>query len=313
MTASRSFSVSVAMLVLLVAAATGVAATARPAAVEFDLKSGRLTLKSRGAPLSEIVQRIGERVGFETILVGDLDTPVNASFTNMPVLPILNELLRDADRVLVYAPRDEDAKDRVIVKLWVFEASQAMVGPAVVNSPRQAALDDDLQDDFQQGDAKTRSEAVLMLANAGANEQVLGALIEALQGDEDALVRTRAATALGKLGDERSVPALELALSDEHGTVRTQAIHALGQIDSQYATMVLGNVLLQSIDTSERVVAAWGLSRQDTPLAHEYLDMVADDPDEQVRAASKKRTDGTRPKTIDMPARRDRLGAESTR
>lgn len=310
--ALRSISVLVCVLVFVFTATTGATAPERVTDIELDVKAGRLTFEARGAPLSEVVQRIGKRAGFETILVGDLDAPVDASFTNMPVLRVLNELLRENDRVVVYAPRNEDARDRIIVKLWVFESKQA-AADADVMMTRKTELRKTFESDPQAANDKRRSEAVLMLANDGPEEQVLEALIEALQGDENALVRTRAATALGRLGDERSVPALESALSDEHGSVRIQVIHALGQIDSDHATTALGNVLLQSTHTSERVVAAWGLIKRDTPIAREYLDAVADDPDEQVRAASKGSAGVTPSKSRELLEQRGQLGAERTR
>jgi len=310
--ALRSISVLVCVLVFVSTATTSATAPERLTDIELDVKAGRLTFEARGAPLSEVVQRIGKRAGFETILVGDLDAPVDASFTNTPVLRVLNELLRENDRVVVYAPRNEDARDRIIVKLWVFE-SRRVAADADVMMTRKAALGDKFDDDPQAADEKRRSEAVLMLANDGPEDQVLEALIEALQGDENALVRTRAATALGRLGDERSVPALESALSDEHGSVRIQAIHALGQIDSEHATTALGNVLLHGTDTNERIVAAWGLIRRDSPIAREYLDAIADDPDEQVRAASKRSGVGSRSKSTGLPEQRGQLGAEHAR
>lgn len=256
---------------LLLAAMTSVAEN-----IEIDMEADLLTVEVRDAPLSEVVRAIGERAGFETMVVGDLDMPVNAAFTGVPVREALDRLLGDTNRVIV------SGADRAIARVWLL-GSGGTADDIVVTEPEHEILDADLR----HPDAKTRSEAVLKLANLGATEPVLAALIRVLLEDEDALVRSRAAIVLGKLGDERAVPALESALSEEHGSVRAQVIHALGLIDGENATLALGDVLLHSTDNTERVIAAQALARQDTELARQYLDAVADDSDQQVRAASR--------------------------
>jgi HEAT repeat protein len=100
-------------------------------------------------------------------------------------------------------------------------------------------------------------------------------------------VRARAAIAIGALGDQRGIDALESALLDEHSSVRIQAINALGQLGGERASIALGNVLIESgRATMERVLAAQALWRHESVIARSYLDIGATDPNKQVRKAS---------------------------
>ena len=280
--------------------------------LRIHLEAGLLTLETERVSVAEIVGAIGKRVGFEIIIVGDLGTPVTVSFEKVPVREALEKLLRDTDRILVYGKRDQNTGYRAIDKLWVFEKSRV-----ALNSRRrggdQAAFETVFRDETRHPDARTRSLAIFRLSNDGATEPTLAALTEALLGDENALVRSRAAIALGKLNDERIVPALESALSDDHVTVRAQAIHALGEIDSMYAAMVLGDVLLHGTDDRERVIAAWALAKHNSQLSNQYLDAVVNDPDQQVRAASKRKRGRRKYQVIQLRARQEWLGPENVR
>jgi hypothetical protein len=273
--------------------------------LRIHLDAGLLTLEAQGVPLGEVIGAVGELAGFETILVGDLDSSVTASFTGLPVWGALEQLLGNTNRIVVYNEAERSA-DRVVVRLWLLASSDA-VGDPIILTPEQDIFDDNLQ----HTNAKTRSLAVLRLGNAGASDEVLEALAQALRGDEDPLVRTRAANALAKLGDERAVPVLESALLDEHSTVRTAVIHALGQIGGESATIALGELLLHSTNSRERVVATWGLASQDSPVAREYLDAVANDPDKQVRAASTRPPKRANSGVVEVPLEGEKWGAES--
>jgi HEAT repeats len=134
-------------------------------------------------------------------------------------------------------------------------------------------------------DGKIRSQAVLRLTQAGATEDALDQISQVLREDTDPLVRSRAAIALGSLGDRRGLAALEAALADRSFSVRVQAIQALGQIGGEQAAQVLGDVLLYERDAKMRALAALALHREGSPRAQRLLDAAADDPDQQVRSA----------------------------
>lgn len=278
-----------------------------PGSFELDVESDLLTLDANDAPLSEVVRAIGERVGFETKFVGDLAATVSASFTGVPVSDGLERLIRDINRVVLYAAPREGTNDRAVAQLWLFTSNGA-AGSNFASAAEPVALDD-----VWQAEDKTRADAILRLANSDAAEDVLERLAQALRDDEDAFVRSRAATALGALQDERAVPALESALEDEHASVRSQAIDALGRIGGERATMALGDVLLYSAQRMERIRAAWALGRQDTELAQSFLDAVANDPDMLVWMASSVPPGRAQGPIVEAPADAEQRGSDTIR
>lgn len=252
-----------------------------PGEFELVLRDGRVTLEAARAPLAAVIEAIAAQAEFEAIMTGDLDLPTTISLNDAPLPVALDALLRGIDRFIVYAPARPDAAQRVLQRLWLFAPSAAPPGEAAV------ADVEPLFEHLDHEDARIRSEALLRLAGAGgATAEVLDHLGAALKNDNDALARSRAAIALGKLADRRALSLLESALEDEHRTVRLQATHALAQIGGEGATGLLGDILLHSSESAQRVVAAAGLWRQDTEQAQRFLDAVADDSDQQVRAAA---------------------------
>ncbi|HEY8413189.1 MAG TPA: HEAT repeat domain-containing protein, partial [Pyrinomonadaceae bacterium] len=70
--------------------------------------------------------------------------------------------------------------------------------------------------------------------------------LRALLADRDAAVRKRAALAVGRIGDERSVPALTALLKDPDGDVRAMAAFALGEVESLSGAAPLVEILKNS-------------------------------------------------------------------
>jgi hypothetical protein len=284
--------VSVIATVTIAAGSTG--ANPDSADIRIEMKAGSLTLETRGAPLDEVMRRIGELAGFKTILFADFVKPklVSVSFDNIPVREAVERLLGNTNRIIFYAPAGIGAQDHVISQVWLLGSSRS-AGNDEAGDGESIGLTEDLHHE----EGKIRSEAVLRLSNQAelglSNEDaaghVLDRLTQVLQEDQDALVRSRAAIALGALRDEGAVLALESALLDEHSSVRSQAINALGQIGGERATMTLGNILLNdSADKTERVMAAQALWKHDSETARRYLRTGANDADVQVRSASSK-------------------------
>jgi len=279
-------------------AAMGIAAVSasvdsNAADIRMEMKVGLLTLEARNAPLYEVVQKVGELAGFKTILVVDFDEPqrVTASFEDVPVVEAVTRLVDDTNRIIFYTTSENSIEEPIISQVWLLGSSNSTTEP-VASERESIILDDGLEHD----EGKTRSESVLRLstqavpglATKDAQEHVRNKLIHILQTDQDALVRSRAAIALGALRDEKAVLALESALLDEHSSVRSQAINALGQIADDRAANALGNILLYGKSKIERVMAAQALWKQDSEIARDYLRIGANDGDEQVRLASSK-------------------------
>jgi len=284
-TRRRSWSrVAVAVYVMLtspgVAAVVGSQSTLL-AHIEIQVDAGLLSLEAQDSALVDVVKAISERAGFETVLVGQIAGQVTSSFSRVPVPEALERLLSGIDHVVLYARADEEGTARVVSQLWLLgmsgEPGDDPIG--VAEGGTRAVVPPDTG-------GKERSEHLLRLTREGATDEVLDTLGNALRWDREPLVRTRAAMALGKLGDGRAVPALEFALADEHRSVRLQAIQALSQIGDEAATLVLGDVLLHGEGTKQRILAARSLWRHDTEVARAFLAEAANDPNEQVRRAA---------------------------
>ncbi len=268
--------------------------TPSSADIQIEIKDGSLTLEAHEAPLYEVMRVIGELAGFKTILVEDFIEPplVNVSFDNTTIQEAVERLVGDTNRIIFYAPAGNEAEHRVISQVWLLGSSDA-ADDDMASEGETIVLAEDLQHE----EGKIRSEAVLRLSSKAVlglskkddKAHVLARLTRMLQEDQAALVRARAAIALGALRDERAVFALESALLDKNSSVRSQAINALGLIGGERATTVLGNILLYgSADKTERVMAAQALWKHDSEAARRYLLTGTYDTDEQVRLASSK-------------------------
>lgn len=276
--------------------------------VSINAHEQKLTIEINDARLDEIVTALGEYLDFETLVIGDYSRSktITARLKSLPVSAAVERIVANANSLIVYSSVDVNDATRRITQVWLLEseADFTIAAPAAstsnnaVNSqPRESAPDPGLAS----ADSRKRSYAVLRLArdfnadrdNSDTYEVTLAELTRALLYDPDPLVRTRAATALGRARDRRAVSALQSALSDEHLSVRNQAINALGNIGGTAAITILGGVLTSDgvINDTERAIAAQVLWRQDSDVARYFLKKGAADSNRQIRELS-----NTRPK-----------------
>ncbi len=319
-----------ALSAAIVALATGastatepVDAGVAPAGFELELKAGLVTIEARDAPLSEIVRAIGDHAGFEIILMDDIDIPLSASFQDLSVEDALERLLQDADWVVTYGLPEQGTTNRVITRLLVFESTGAAVdavldaaSPAEPGAAAGSLADDAgsaMSDDPEQPDENERARIMLGLANSGATPEVLATLTQALQGDDSAWVRGRAATALGFLQDEHAVSDLAWALGDENASVRMQAVQALGRIGGDRAIWALGVALVNGTTSMERIQAGWALGKQNSELARYLLEGAAGDPSDLVYRSSLTPPTPARGRAAELPTEIERRGTHDLR
>ena len=209
---------------------------------------------------------------------------------NQSVREVVERLLNNTNRVIFYSPAKNGAQQSVISQVWLLDSS-SLPGGVISDDEKPIAFSSDLQHD----DGKLRSEAALRLSRQatigllkeGDKGQVIDQLSQMLLEDQDPLVRSRAAIALGVLRDERAVLNLKSALQDQHSSVRSQTTVALGQIGGDQAIEALGTILLnKNAKITERIIAAQSLWKQDSKMAQNYLKAATEDADEQVRLAS---------------------------
>ena len=135
--------------------------------------------------------------------------------------------------------------------------------------------------------AKVRRSAIVDLARLVA-QQPTASMTEALQkalGDEDPIVRTEAAYALGDAQATPALASLLMAVDDEHARVRQAAIESLGRIGDSRATSRLMRALRDD-RPDVRFQAIIALGRVAPADARDALLDTARDPDSNVRYIS---------------------------
>jgi len=248
--------------------------------IRIELNDGLLSAEFHDVPLPQVLIEIGKLAGFKVVQVADFDDfpRIDSKFEMLPVQVAVERLVANTNRILFYSQSEGAESQRVLSQLW-------LLGPGEAGADTTQHVE--AVGGLQHEEPVVRSQAVLRLVQQQDGEAVLEKLAILLQTDQDPLVRSRVAIALGALGDERAVSELESSLLDPNFSVRVQSITALGQIGGERATMALGGILLDhAVDPLERVVSAQALWKQDSEIAQGFLEAGSSDSNEQVRAAS---------------------------
>jgi hypothetical protein len=269
------------LLAVLLASRGGMAA-AGATGIRVELNDGLLSADFHNAPLPQVLAEIGKVAGYRLIQVADFDDfpRIDGSFVKQPLQAAVERLVANTNRILFYSRGTGVDSRRVLSQVWLLGPGEAGV---------DTTQSTEVVIGLQQEEPLIRRQELLRLVQQEGEEAVLEKLSVLLLTDQDSLVRSRAAIALGTLQDERAVTDLESALQDAHFSVRVQSMTALGNIGGDRATMALGSVLLNdSLDPLERVTAAQVLWKQDSDIAKGYLQAGSNDANEQVRDASRK-------------------------
>ena len=242
------------------------------AAIEVELRDGLLTLNASGAPLADVIRRIGNEAGFETLVYAEPERLVTRSMTDVPLEQALGELLQDVSNVITFDRSAAPAR----VRLYGTAATGAAATPG---TPEPAVI-------TRQLDSETDSRITAIHGEAAQGDlEAREELTRLLREDTDPAVRSRAAAALGEIGDPTVVPVLQIGAGDSEQIVRLRAIRALAAIKDDQSTQVLADVLFSHPDTRTRLLAVWALRQQDTPLARSYLEASRTDGNTLVRQA----------------------------
>ncbi len=159
----------------------------------------------------------------------------------------------------------------VALRSKVVAALAKLKDPRIV--PALFALKDDPQ-------TPIRKRAVMALGQLRA-ASAISVLADALQSDRSNEVRAAAASALGSIGDKRSIPDLEAALRDE-SNVRCRAVMALGTIGNAASLPALFAMLKDPVP-QVRYHAVSALVKVGDKRAIEPLAVLLDDDDATVR------------------------------
>jgi HEAT repeat protein len=176
-------------------------------------------------------------------------------------------------------PRRHDASVDAVDRLAVRDA--AVADPA--KDPNALSPDDVTESvrlALADSDANARADAVSALGNARDDHEAAALAYGALS-DADPAVREEAAYALGEIGGEMSLRALEQALEDPDPDVRASAIEALARIGGDQSAQSLSAVL-DDPDPSMRAAAVDALGEIAGDTAMRLLQRAAADEEERV-------------------------------
>ncbi len=278
------------LIALLFACGSGTAVAAEPSTtgpgnVQVDIRNGLLTLDAHGAPLETVLNAIGKEATFDVVIDADLDSSVNRSFSGLPVDQSLRRLLDGASFVMVYSGSG-DAKRLTLLHVYAGAGTAGVkaVRPQVttVEESLQADMEGWIRTRLESTDRGTRIVAVRRLTQL-ESEVAVGIAAQVLEYDDDPIVRGQAAATLGKLAGNGASRVLEAALADDVPSVRMHAVKALGAVRDEYATKVLGQVLLQHRDAQMRLAAARELAGIATETSERFLKAATLDKDAEVR------------------------------
>ncbi|HEY9797045.1 MAG TPA: HEAT repeat domain-containing protein [Leptolyngbyaceae cyanobacterium] len=157
-----------------------------------------------------------------------------------------------------YHPLMVDIIDR-IYKFWQSYLRASFIKSIVVASGQvNSLMSQRLQKSLNHSKSDVRSRAAWALGKIG-NAQAVDALIAALN-DSKSNVRRQAAEALGKIGNAQAVDALIAALNHFDCDVRSTAVWVLGEMDNAQAVEAL-IAALNHFDCNVREVAAEALGK----------------------------------------------------
>lgn len=226
------------------------ASAARPV-IAVDVRGGAVTLLAENAPLVEVLTRIGQEAGFRVVVTGDLERATTQSFQNVPVPAALKRLAGDLSYLMIFEDRAAGAGAPVLREIKLYASGRGAVGRDAGGRRADAAPRLEMPN-LDHLSAAGRRSAVRDLARPGGE----AALAEILRNNPDPDVRSQAATALGRLGQETAVPALAAAVSDSHPVVQLRAVRALDEIGGARAAQVLKAVAHKSENQRVRAAAA---------------------------------------------------------
>ena len=244
--------------------------------VQFD--NGLVTLEAEGVPLEDLLDALARAADFRLVKVGDLSAPVTRSMHGVALDSAVRRLLGNHTVVMIYA--SGSGGQRRLAELRIYADDR--LPPPVPDGPD---VEKRLLAALQQPDPALRRGA-LSMADALDDEVAIAILGEVLERDQDPRVRADAASALGRIGGDQAVQALEGGLGDGDPGVASAIARALGRAGGERATLVLEQMVMGDEDPKIRAIAVQTVASLRTPGAREVVEAAAEDENDHVRRAA---------------------------
>ena len=252
-------------------------AASSESAVTLDFRDGRLSVSASQVPIVELLQLVGDRVGFDVIAYGDFsDHSVSLTFSDLPPAEAVKKLLLDTSAIVSYGKAADPGKQPPISKIFLLGIGTAQSSPIRINTLESGLQNSQRLDEIQSSDAESRI-ASIERTEGFSDEITLENLAFALQHDPDPEVRLKAITALEKIGGSSAVDVLESGLGDQQAEVREKLVQTLGSIDDERIPLWLGQVLMSDPSEEVRRAAVESLARKDSDTARVFLEAATED------------------------------------
>jgi HEAT repeats len=297
--------VAVAVLALLAFGHAGVQALpaeeapAAAADLAVTVADGRLSVRVGAAPLDAVLEAIAVQIDVAITVRGDLGTVQPQEFADLPLDAGIRRLAGERGLLMLFAPADQRGMPGQLREIRVYgdlrsdDGARARplnrpLGPLARELTRSASERTPASPGYEELAKQTKGERLMAIRGLARLRDA--AAIEALGAlathDPEGTVRRIAATALGNIGGEAVVGALEAALADAEVEVRIQAMRGLHAIDPEAAAEPLGELALGDADPGLRCQAVHLLATLRSEEARATVELAASDPDDTVREAA---------------------------
>jgi len=257
------------------------------------------SLVAEQAKLTDVLLELGKAAGFTFKAFEPLCIEQKSwNYASMPLIQLLNNLLRDYSTVMLYEEMQEkvsENKNRKLKELWLLtiKDNAGVEDQSIYNIEIQLEQADAVQNKSPGKLPALISEQQFEIAYIDnleglTSDDVIETLKLTLMTNKDPLVRQRAVAALSDIGGNRVLDALESGLGDSSAAVRVELAKSFAGISNQRSILALGQMLMGDKNTKVRKQALHALSTHDSPAAHAFAEAALNDKDDSVKETARK-------------------------
>jgi hypothetical protein len=280
-----------------------------PTDLTVTVADGRLSVRVGDAPLEAVLEAIVAQTDVAITIRGDPGMVGAQAFTDLPLDLGIRRLTGERRLMMIFQPSGDPGEPGRLQEVWVYGDARPddLAGPRLALTRTLGKVSKDPPTPTAKQPAPpppsyqelaTKGKAVRLAAIRALARRQDDAAIETLGAllahDPDGTVRRIAATALGNIGGDTVVPALEPALADADVEVRIQAMRGLHVIEGEAAAASLGELALGDAAPELRRQAVHLLATLHSNEARSAIDLAASDPDDAVRQAAEEARSHTR-------------------
>lgn len=262
--------------------------------IDVSLSDKGYTLIAPHAKLEYVLQELATEANFKLKLFEALnDEQKSWNFQAMSLTQLLDNLLRGYNTVMLYQEKvdvsangSSNNQNHALKELWLLSQKET------TDPDRQSGINVEIK--LEQETTVLISESKLTPeqqyeVNAidsleGLNgDDVIETLQQMLVGGEDSVVRQRAVTALGDIGGNRILDALETGMRDSSAEVRFALADTLAQIKDQRSMLLLGQMVMGDHDAEVRSYASRALYQQHDPVGRYFVEAATKDKANRVK------------------------------